>query len=295
MKRWWVIFIRLILGIIFIIAGVSKLSSYPEFINEVNAYHLLPQSLAYFYAILLPWLELAAGCALVLGIATRLVLILIILMTISFMVASIQALLQGTNESCGCFGHFIILNHTVSLIVNVVMLAIAVVILFSYKTMAYAGTSYLMSRLSSKIPFVTKPSGRYFLEVVVLITIVLAVGLPLSLDKPMTNVYSEIDSSLEREKPVFLFFYLDECKDCQRQKSIIEDLQQTYRSEISFISINFREESSIAGHFDVTRVPSMLLIDGRNDSTYLVVQRYSSFTSWDTLNQSFETIHNPSR
>ncbi|MFC1971465.1 DoxX family protein [Chloroflexota bacterium] len=133
--KWWLFGLRVGLGIVFIVASISKLPLQSQFINEVAGYGLLPPTMARIYGLALPWVELAAGCSLILGIFTTLALVFSILMTVSFIVANIYALYQGVGESCGCFGQLIPLSHTTSLITDILMILTVVVLLLLHNKM----------------------------------------------------------------------------------------------------------------------------------------------------------------
>ena len=79
--------VRISIGGYFILAGLMKLNNIPHFVQEVQAFHILPPHLAMVYGILLPYTEIAVGSLLVLGIWTTLAAILASLMLVSFVFA----------------------------------------------------------------------------------------------------------------------------------------------------------------------------------------------------------------
>jgi uncharacterized membrane protein YphA (DoxX/SURF4 family) len=64
------VFIRLSLGSYFVLAGLIKLKDMSGFIAEVQSFGALPEHIAALFAILLPYLEIASGGLLVLGLWT---------------------------------------------------------------------------------------------------------------------------------------------------------------------------------------------------------------------------------
>ncbi|MBN8548039.1 MAG: DoxX family protein [Deltaproteobacteria bacterium] len=80
-------FVRVSLGIYFVLAGFSKLENIPGFVHEVQGHHILPEHAATLYAILLPYAEMATGSLLVVGIWTTLAAMLSSLMLVSFVYA----------------------------------------------------------------------------------------------------------------------------------------------------------------------------------------------------------------
>lgn len=65
---------RITLGGLFIWMGIGKLGHPIEFLKQIHLYHMLPEEPAFFLnatAIVLPWLELFCGVALILGLWVR--------------------------------------------------------------------------------------------------------------------------------------------------------------------------------------------------------------------------------
>jgi len=68
------VLVRALLGAYFIRAGIVKAMDPVDFLQMVRTYHLLPESPPIFLnstAVVLPWLEIACGLALVLGLFMR--------------------------------------------------------------------------------------------------------------------------------------------------------------------------------------------------------------------------------
>jgi len=118
--------LRLGLGGMLIFSSSQKFPMHTEFVNLVNAYHLIPVWMATIYATALPWVELLVGAYLVLGVLVRPVGIVSGLMWISFSVANISAIMRGDATCLHCFGQVIDLSPTAALTIDLVMLAIAV-------------------------------------------------------------------------------------------------------------------------------------------------------------------------
>ncbi|MFA5367224.1 MAG: MauE/DoxX family redox-associated membrane protein [Dehalococcoidia bacterium] len=121
--------LRLFLGFTFIVSAVSKLPMQTGFIDVVKSYHMLPDSLAYVYGAALPWLELLIGVYLLLGILLRINALATLLISATFMVANIGAIVQG-KENCGtCFGESLPLPVEAALAYDFVIIIAAVVLL----------------------------------------------------------------------------------------------------------------------------------------------------------------------
>ena len=280
--------LRLVLGLVFIVSSVTKLSAQSQFANEVISYGLLPHTLAWLYGAALPWVELFTGVALILGIFTVLALVLCILMALSFAIANTYALAQGLTDKCGsCFGQLIPLNLTVALAIDLAMILVAVLALFYRRKAADINISdFFLTRLNSKIPQLSTQSAQKMSRVILLVVIVLAVGLPLSLSKVTSTIYSDIDISLERGKPTLLVFQLEGCGECEQQKPIIEELKNLYQDSISFMYIDYKSESGVAYDFQVTSVPTILLISSKESNGYTVILRFTHLTSREQIQRS---------
>ncbi|MFH1843989.1 MAG: MauE/DoxX family redox-associated membrane protein [bacterium] len=94
---------RLAVAAVFIYAPLDKIAHPDAFAAVVYNYRLLPITLLHPFAMGLPWLELVAGIALLLGIFRRGAAALCLVMTVMFIVAITAALSRGLDISCGCF------------------------------------------------------------------------------------------------------------------------------------------------------------------------------------------------
>lgn len=95
---------RLLLGGIFVWAGVVKVLDVPAFASQVAAYQLLPYAWNYVVAATLPYVELAAGVLLLANLRIRPAALLTILLNGVFIVVLLSVLARGLDVDCGCFG-----------------------------------------------------------------------------------------------------------------------------------------------------------------------------------------------
>ena len=102
-NKWFVLALRLLLGVLFIYASVYKIINPDRFLLAVNNYRFLPEFLARPFAVVLPWLELFCGFGLITGVLLRGAALLTSVLYLSFVVALAQALFRGLDISCGCF------------------------------------------------------------------------------------------------------------------------------------------------------------------------------------------------
>lgn len=92
------------IGLMLLVAGVSKLRHLEEFRGIVQSYRMLPRWLAPIAATLLPPAEIVLGSLLVLGVALRLAGWLSALLFVVFGLAIGVNLLRGRQHiHCGCF------------------------------------------------------------------------------------------------------------------------------------------------------------------------------------------------
>lgn len=121
---------RLGLGGVFIFSGVAKLGTLDEFADLVEEYGILPHSLSQVYSYSLPGLEIAIGVFLVLGLFLRTNAVVSILILLSFLIAKSVSLYRDLDLRCGCFGEAIETFSSLTIALDVILLAFAFQILF---------------------------------------------------------------------------------------------------------------------------------------------------------------------
>ena len=94
---------RLLIGGIFIYASFYKIIDPAIFARSIWYYHMVPGSLINLMALILPWLELICGLALIFGIFYRGAVLWVNLMTVMFIAALAYTIVQGIDIDCGCF------------------------------------------------------------------------------------------------------------------------------------------------------------------------------------------------
>lgn len=97
--------VAIIIGGLFIYAGVVKVIDPAEFARDIDNYKMLPWQMSVWLGLYLPWVEIFCGLALISRVLYRgSVFILTALMAL-FIVITIIAKARGLDISCGCFGH----------------------------------------------------------------------------------------------------------------------------------------------------------------------------------------------
>ncbi len=138
---WFVL--RWAVGGLFIWAGALKAADAPGFASDVGNYHFVPAfawdvgglhfvstDLIVVVAVVLPWLEIVAGAALLVRRKTLGALALLAGLTLLFLAALGSAWWRGLDITCGCFGKETIVANFPWLIGRDVALLAAIVALF---------------------------------------------------------------------------------------------------------------------------------------------------------------------
>jgi putative oxidoreductase len=95
---------RLVLGGLFVYAGVVKVLDPLDFAQSIRNYRLVGQSLSFIAAVVLPWLEILAGVALAAGIWKRASTLIITGLLVFFILLTLVTIARGLDVECGCFG-----------------------------------------------------------------------------------------------------------------------------------------------------------------------------------------------
>jgi len=96
----------LIVGGLFIWAGILKIIDPLDFARNVSNYRILSPKLSLLVAITLPWIELLCGIFIIIGIWRRASALLISLLLIGFIALIGITIIRGISVDCGCFGTF---------------------------------------------------------------------------------------------------------------------------------------------------------------------------------------------
>jgi uncharacterized membrane protein YphA (DoxX/SURF4 family) len=102
--NWVILALRVAIGAIFIVAGVSKLGHADVFAAQIAGFRLLPEVVIAPMATVLPFLEILLGGYLILGLFTRTAAWIAVAFFAAFDAAIASAVVRGMTVSCGCFG-----------------------------------------------------------------------------------------------------------------------------------------------------------------------------------------------
>jgi uncharacterized membrane protein YphA (DoxX/SURF4 family) len=91
-------------GLVFLAAALGKIGDTPWFAQQVHNYRATPPWTENAIAIVLPWIELVVGLALVLGLRARAGAVIALALMLVFTAAVAAAWARGLDFRCGCFG-----------------------------------------------------------------------------------------------------------------------------------------------------------------------------------------------
>jgi uncharacterized membrane protein YphA (DoxX/SURF4 family) len=89
---------------VWLVSGAVKASDLNQTYIAVQAYDLLPGGVSSVVAGALPFLELALGVLLLVGLGTRIAAVISAVVLVAFVGAVAQSWARGLTIDCGCFG-----------------------------------------------------------------------------------------------------------------------------------------------------------------------------------------------
>ena len=99
-----VLYVRIFLGAVFLMSGLTKAVAPTQFARDLRGYRLLPAPASNVLAWLLPYLELTTALMLLFGFRIEWAALAAIGMLASFMIAIGTAMVRRLNLTCSCFG-----------------------------------------------------------------------------------------------------------------------------------------------------------------------------------------------
>ncbi|MCL7475495.1 MAG: thioredoxin domain-containing protein [ANME-2 cluster archaeon] len=133
------------------------------------------------------------------------------------------------------------------------------------------------------------PSFRMILKCFISLFLLALVTFTVTAEDPQT-LNTKINSNLNNNTPVFVYFYSDYCHFCQEQSPIVKKLENNYSSNIAFMYVNL-DDNPLAGlEFNVTTVPIMVLIIGKDEIQRFVYLEFRGLTNSTVLNNSLEKV-----
>jgi uncharacterized membrane protein YphA (DoxX/SURF4 family) len=102
---WFGTLARLVVGGVWLAAGLLKLQDGSASVRAVRAYRLLPEAVVPTVGHLLPVVEVVIGLALLAGFLTRVSATASALLQVAFIIGISSAWARGLQIDCGCFGN----------------------------------------------------------------------------------------------------------------------------------------------------------------------------------------------
>jgi uncharacterized membrane protein YphA (DoxX/SURF4 family) len=90
-------------GAVFVYASLDKIAYPDRFADVMNDYQMLPLLAVNASALVMPWVEMVTGGALILGVWRRGAGLIATGLTVVFLVGIAQAEVRGLDIECGCF------------------------------------------------------------------------------------------------------------------------------------------------------------------------------------------------
>lgn len=101
--NWLTSFLRIGFGLVFLAAGVSKIAHPVDFAQIIFNYQMVPDLLVNPMALLLPWVEVVCGAALVTNCLVRGAASILSVLLLLFLGALWFNISRGLDVNCGCF------------------------------------------------------------------------------------------------------------------------------------------------------------------------------------------------
>lgn len=121
---------RVYVGGVFVYASMNKISYTGEFAETIASYQIVPYWAVNLMAVWLPWLELLCGILLAVGFRVRAMAMTIALLLCVFCLAIAINLVRGTPIGCGCFSSLEDDMSLMTLVRDLVWLAMVIHVFF---------------------------------------------------------------------------------------------------------------------------------------------------------------------
>jgi putative oxidoreductase len=95
--------LRIVVGIVFVLASVYKIGNPNHFRAVVAEYRLMPEQFVPFMAVALPWVEFICGALLILGLYSRSNALIVVGVLCVYIAGMTINLSRGLAHDCGCF------------------------------------------------------------------------------------------------------------------------------------------------------------------------------------------------
>lgn len=237
-------FLRLFIGLFFVLSALLKLQSIDAFEIYMYSFGLLNLSTAFLMARLVISVEILAGFLIIFGVYFKQVVWASILMLLGFTVFIAFLYFSDNEEHCHCFGDAVELSHLSSILKNLVL---SVLLVWAYKTFdfksKYSKIIILLSvAISIAIPFIVSPPDNFNYE---------SYAKKASYNASALNQFLDENESLKQGKHV-VTFYGTSCRFCKlasKKMTVIAD-KSKYPELLSCIF--WGDDASIENFYETT-------------------------------------------
>jgi putative oxidoreductase len=122
--------VRVLIGALFLYAALPDILDTMGFASSIYNYKLFPSSIIGMSAAFVPWLEVLAGLALVIGVKIRGASLLISLLVVVFISLATISIIRGLDIDCGCFSGVARKANWLAIFEDIGLLVCALFILF---------------------------------------------------------------------------------------------------------------------------------------------------------------------
>ena len=119
------IFLRLILGAVFLVSGLSKLLGPENFINEIDKINFLGSTVSHAAAYGFILFELVLGILLIFRFNKKVLILTTLTIAVLSCYLGFKVITHDTSD-CGCFGNFIYRSNMSALIQDILLLIVTV-------------------------------------------------------------------------------------------------------------------------------------------------------------------------
>ena len=123
----------MVLGGGFVWSGLVKILDPLDFAQNITNYKIFSWWMAFFLALILPWIELICGIFLLLGIFRHASALMLAGLLISLLILIIVTIVRGIDVECGCFGLLSRKVDYVLILVDSILLFLALNVFHSYR------------------------------------------------------------------------------------------------------------------------------------------------------------------
>ena len=108
-------FAKIFIGVIFILASVTKVGDPVKFSDSIASYRMVPEIFLPSLSVIIPWLQLICGVLLILDVYVQSSAFILSGLLVVYIIAIAQAYMRGIDIDCGCFDLMIGLEDKVGI------------------------------------------------------------------------------------------------------------------------------------------------------------------------------------